>query len=146
MDEKKFQDAIVYISDFIKSLSDEVVISKGEKPSIFFIRYDEGSFILNKDEAFRYSKSLGLLLSAVNEDTISQKAVERYFQDAILYATDLQKKRQDIPLDNRIKQAIASLHESLSQNPRTFKIYQPVFGVSNDGLPVKIGNILFFLI
>ena len=143
MNEKELSNALICISDFIKSINTEGGISPGEKPEMFFIREEEGSLFLNKGDTFRYMKSLGLLLKCVNEDLISRKAVERFLQDAIFYAVDIQNNRKDIQFEIRIDQAIKTLRKSLLQKPRTFKIYNPVFGISLDGLPVKVGNVLF---
>lgn len=135
--------ALLEISDFIKSLNIKEGIYPGEKHGIFFMREDEGSLFLNEEDAFLYMKSLGLLLTNVNEDLISRKAVERFLQDAIFYALDIQEKRKNIQFEIRIDQAMKTLRKSLLQKPRTFKIYYPVLGLSHDGLPVKVGNVLF---
>ena len=143
MNEEELSKALLDISDFIRSLKINEGISPGEKFDVFFMREDEGSLFLNEEESFRYLKSLGLLLTSVNEDLISRNAVERFLQDTIFYAVDIQKKREDIQFEIRIDQAIKTLRESLLQKPRTFKIYHPVLGLSYDGLPVKVGNVLF---
>lgn len=143
MNQEKLSKALLDISDFIRSLNINEEISPGEKFDVFFMREEEGSLSLNREDSFRYLKSLGLLLTCVNEDLISRKEVERFLQDAIFYAVDIQENRKDIQFEIRIDQAIKTLRKSLLQKPRTFKIYYPVLGLSNDGLPVKVGNVLF---
>lgn len=143
MNEENLSKVLLDISDFIRSLNINKEISPGEKFDVFFMREDEGSLLLNREDSFHYLKSLGLLLTCVNEDLISRKEVERFLQDAILFAVDIQENRKDIQFETRIDQAIKTLRKSLLQKPRTFKIYYPVFGLSNDGLPIKVGNVLF---
>ena len=91
----------------------------------------------------RYRESLKFLLDTVGDGIISQKAIENLYQRAILTALDIQERRKYKPFAHRLEAALEELRKSLTVSPASFNVYYPVYGLASDGLPIKVGNVMF---
>lgn len=143
MSKNKLSYALNEISDFIKSLDVVEGISQETEFDLFFSQADEGTLFLTGTEASQYRECFKLLIGAVGDENISSKAIEKLYQKTILTTLDIYEKRRDIPFAQRLADAIDELKSSLTSPLTTFNVYYPVFGLAADGLPIKVGNVLF---
>ena len=98
---------------------------------------------MSGEEAVQYRECLKLLIDTVGDESISPKAIEMLCQKAILTTLDISEKRRDRSFEQRLEFAIDELHKSLTASPTVFSVYYPVYGLALDGLPTKVGNVLF---
>ncbi|MDP2965894.1 MAG: HEPN domain-containing protein [Pelolinea sp.] len=123
------------------------VFAKGNfKPKGDFILFsleNYGTLILDGEDAINYRETLNYLIESVNNEKISNKAIEKLFQRTILLALDIEEKEKNISFKSRIENAKKELINSLKAEPTIFSVYYPVQGISLEGLPLKVGNVLF---
>ncbi len=143
MTKDKLDIALNKVSEFIKSLGSVEEISSGKEYDLFFSLSDEGTLFLSGDESARYRESLKFLLDTVGDEIISQKAIENLYQRAILTVLDIQERRKYKPFAHRLEAALKELRKSLTVSPSSFNVYYPVYGLASDGLPIKVGNVMF---
>lgn len=143
MTKYKLDIALNKVSEFIKSLGSVEEISSRKEYDLFFSLSDEGTLFLSGDESARYRESLKFLLDTVGDEIISQKAIENLYQRAILTTLDIQERRKYKPFAHRLEAALEELRKSLTVSPASFNVYYPVYGLASDGLPIKVGNVMF---
>lgn len=144
MSKDKLLSALDNVYEFIQSLDVKEEQSEIFEYDVFFSIADEGALILSGDKAVHYRNCLNQLVNSIGNELFSNKSIEAYFQRTILTALDIQKKRQQIPFEQRIKAAIEDLKKSLLATPIDFDVFYPVKGLALDGLPLQVGNVQFY--
>ncbi|MBN1317521.1 MAG: hypothetical protein JXA42_18710 [Anaerolineales bacterium] len=137
--------ALQQVSDFIKTLEEIEELSGELNNGLFFSVRDEGTLYLNGDDVKWYRKGLKSLIDAIDSEMISPKSVEKLYQRTIFSVLDLADKRRDKSFDQRLKIALNDLEQSLNAPLKTYAVYYPIGGLSEEGLPVQVGNVTFCL-
>jgi len=143
MDKQNKKSAIKIVTEFINSLSNVGAISKETNFEMFFSVDDEGTLVLDGEDFHQYRETLKTIIDTYGSEKISQKAIEKLFQKTILTVLDINEKRKEKTFLQRLEIAVEELHKSLTAVPTVFKVYYPINGLLKDGLPIKIGNVLF---
>ncbi len=143
----KLDNTITRIIEFIESMefAENSVPNNfyGNQFTKFFMKSEEGALFLDKKDTLSYYQILQELYSCVDGDKISRKKIEDIFQNTILFCLDINKKRPEQTLRERITQAVEYLKKELFQKDKKFIVYYQVLGLLPDGLPIKIGNVNF---
>lgn len=141
--EEKLNTAIKKVSAFINSLGKLEPLSEDRDFDFFFSNADEGTISLGAESAEKYRECLSALWEAVSSDEqISLRTVERVFQAAIFEALDIRQKRQG-DFSVRLQQALQNILSGLTAPLQRFLVFCPVNGLASDGLPSRVGNIVF---
>ena len=136
--------SIVQTADFLDFLH------RGLTPGIpstltglWFSRQAEGTLHLDEAEAKAYRALVDHLDKDFNsQQDISRRAIERLLQDAVFHALDIAGQSTK-PFEDRERQAMALLEESLSAPPVRFRCFMPVDGFAFADLPISFGRIRF---
>lgn len=140
---KNLDRALQETAKYIKSLDYKEEFPRCETLGKFASREDEGFINITGKDLLGYRKILAKLNQSVDNEYLSQKAIDSYLLDAIFYSLDMNQNRKEISFKKRLSQAIRNLKEKMLQEPIKYRIYYPLFGASNSGLPTRIGNISF---
>lgn len=136
--------ALEEFTHFVKSLLPLEPLSEGFIPEIIFSSSEDGAVLLTGIEAQNYRECLRKLVEvATSREQISPKAVESLYQKAILEILDINGRRSNQSIEQRLVKATQNLKTALNAKPCTFRVYYPVNGLAADGLPVKVGNVTF---
>jgi hypothetical protein len=143
MNEEKFSFAFQKASDFIYSLRDSEELTNFQEIDMFFTLHDEGGIFFDSDDSKHYRESLNLIIDSLGSEIISPKYIEELYRKTILKVLDITKRRTEIPFEQRLKNELQELRKILRSKPSTYTVCYPVLGLIPDGLPIKIGNVLF---
>jgi hypothetical protein len=141
-------EAIRNVELFIKHLKrvTKSELSPSLKSEIYFGNDEEGYISLDGNEARRYTKTLSFMLKDLcSSELLSYSTVEILLQKAILESIDFMKKRKKTSFKFRLTKSINNIKSDLLKMYKEFYIAYPICGLSNEGLPIKIGDIEFLI-
>lgn len=105
-------------------------------------REGQGWVTLGPEEAPKYRECVHEVRRRFGADeSISRKAVERFLVDAIFEVLDVPGERQDRTHPQRVSDAVETLRKTLTDPRTAYRIYHPVLGLSDDGLPFQFGSV-----
>lgn len=136
---KEFNELILQIN--LEQLEPKNILN-----SRLFFGNDEFGYVFLLEVSTKIYSSL--LMKIKNDysrtDTISEKYIEKNFNDAIIYSVDLNKKNQQIMSSQRIEISLNNFRRSLGMEAREYFFFFPIEGFSFEGLPWRIGDFEIF--
>jgi hypothetical protein len=140
---------IEYVSELIRRLlpkEPDVQPTDLSRYAKIISRFDEGTLLLDPTESRAYAETLARLLHDFGKaEDISPATIEQALQTAIFFAIDITKKRQERPLEERIRTAKTELLNALRQSTKSYECYVPVGGIEAKGLPYRFGRVNFLV-
>jgi len=132
------------IEDFILSLENTNEDLEDISSTEVFFSYGElGGLYLSDIDSKKYYHCLTLLLSVINENLISKKEVEVIFQKTILTVLDIENKQSGRSFEDRLSASLKELRKKIKGEPIAYDVYYQIQGLSEEGLPFKVGNVQF---
>lgn len=105
---------------------------------------DEGSVILTESGSRIFNESIVEIIENFGKDeTISRQGIDEKLREAIFYVLDINKKRQSIPIDARINNAIKNIRKYYNSDPEVYTVYIQIAGWDPNDLPKYFGNLRF---
>ena len=139
----EISELIVYIS---KNLEDEKNTNTDKLSNVIFGNDIYGYLILSIDESKKYHRLLvHLYLQLCRTNQISKDTVNNLVNITILKALDIKGKKRNVPIEDRISDAISEFSEELHAGAKCFMVYYPVCGLDSGGLPFSFGDIRFLI-
>lgn len=104
---------------------------------------DETPILLTKEETIKYHNCIINLIGVIGKDQISGYTVEKWLQQAIVDVLDIKNQQSDVATEYRIEKAIEVLLQHVEAQSRSITVHLLMSGIDVEGLPVKIGKIVF---
>jgi excisionase family DNA binding protein len=113
-------------------------------PEIMFFREPDGWIALTGPEAQAYWATRDSLVTAAGSRfQVSERTVDTWLQSALLTIADINERRRDRDLDDRIADELHRLRQLLVSRMPRWQVRLPVFGIAVEGLPLTFGRVTF---
>ncbi len=140
---KALEQVSAYVSHLAGSLSEESTMPPPDQPWMSFSRGEAGGLQLSGDEVRQYHDCLDALIEASDPEIVSRRAIDGYLKDIIMASLDVNNKRPDTTLEQRLKESLTEFRITLAATPRSWKVYFRVSGMKPTFNPSSFGRIDF---